>query len=425
MRQPERIPDPIADLLQQGSALDSAGAQAARAAFLERAALLEKRAVTSARYRVNGLWLAPLAVAAALLLAIGFWPQATLSYEVVGAARDGNYVKAAAGPAVVRFSDATEVTAHLGARLRVVEVHDNGAQVSVESGSLSVRVTHTGEGAWNFAAGPFDVHVTGTRFDLAWDADAERLMVDLHEGSVEIAGYEKSGPVALRAGQRFLGDARARTMQVSDVGAALSKVEVQQEAERAAASGQEPAESARPGKSMEEFSQGEQKPGEKVAGRKEPSAGESSWAALVSKGKFGEVVADANARGVDTCIAACSAADLGALADAARYTGRADLAARSLSAMRERFSGSTKVRAAFLLGRLHEGQGQLALAQTWYETSLREAPSGAFAGESLAGKMRAVLGLRGRTSAQPIAREYLKRYPEGVHAEAAQKITQP
>lgn len=421
MTHPERIPDPITELLLQESALDPAQTKAARDVFLERVdvELARSRRVSTV------IWLAPLSVAAAILLAWTFWPGATLSYEVAGAARDGNYVKAEGGPTIVRFSDATEVTAKSGTRLRVVEMRDNGAQVSVESGSVAVRVTHTGASAWNFAAGPFDVHVTGTRFDLAWDAEAERLTVDLHEGSVEIAGYEKSGPVALRAGQRFVGDARARTMQVSDVGAALVESGRARRAPGVLRSDLDRKEATAPSSGSEPIVSSDNQTNAKAAGASPRAAGEPSWTALVSKGKFGEVVARANARGVDGCISSCSAEELGALADAARYTGQGPLAARSLSAMRDRFSGSTKVRAAFLLGRLHEGQGQLALALNWYETSLREGPSGAFAGESLAGKMRTVLGLRGRAAAQPIAREYLKSYPEGVHSEAAKKITQP
>jgi hypothetical protein len=39
--------------------------------------------------------------------------------------------------------------------------------------------------------------------------------------------------------------------------------------------------------------------------------------------------------------------------------------------------------------------------------------------------MRTALALQGRSAAQPIARDYLKRYPDGVHAAAAKKIAEP
>lgn len=422
MRELERTSDPIAELLREGSSLSPANERASREAFLGRVDVEMARPRGVSRM----VWAAPLAVAAALLLTWVFWPVETLSYEVAGAARDGNYIRAEGDSARVRFSDATEVTAAPGTRLRVVETRTSGAQVSVESGSLSVRVTHTGSSEWNFAAGPFDVHVTGTRFDLAWDALTERLSVELHEGSVEIDGYDASGPVSVRAGQRFVGDARARTMQVSEAGPAVADsggarpsseqgqaLRAEVDIERAR---QDSAVEAPPG------SEPNSQPRATAAER---ARAETSWTALVSKGKFQDVVSAAHARGVEACLSACSASELGALADAARYTGQADLASRSLNAMRDRFSGSTKVRAAFLLGRLSEGQGQLQSAKKWYETALIEAPGGDFAGESLAGKMRTVLGLQGRTAAHPIAQEYLRRYPEGVHSGAARKITEP
>ncbi len=422
MSHPERIPDPIAELLHKGAFLDATQTKAARAAFMERVdAELER-----SRGGPRAVWFAPVAVAAAVLLAWVLWPAETLSYEVAGAARDGNYVRAAESPAVVRFSDATEVTALPGTRLRVVETRGDGAQISVESGSLAVRVTHTGSSAWNFAAGPFDVHVTGTRFDLSWDAVLERLTVELHEGSVEIAGYDESGPVHVRAGQRFVGDARKRTMQVSDVNGAAAAAELRREnvVEPTLAPAAD-AQDSGPGPDEDRAPTVQKSSSKKKASSARGSADPIPWTTLVSKGKFSEVVAAANARGVDGCLAVCTADDLGALADAARYTGQSSLASRSLNAMRGRFSGTAKVRAAFLLGRLHEGQGQLGVAQKWYETSLREAPSGGFAGESLAGKMRVILKLQGRAAARPIAQEYLRRYPEGVHSQAAKKIAAP
>ncbi|XYH97371.1 tetratricopeptide repeat protein [Sorangium sp. So ce1128] len=79
-------------------------------------------------------------------------------------------------------------------------------------------------------------------------------------------------------------------------------------------------------------------------------------------------------------------------------------------------------RAAFLLGRLHESRGAAARARTWYDTALREAPSGAFAAEALAGKMRTVQTLEGPAAARVVAQEYLRLYPGGVHAKAARQL---
>jgi hypothetical protein len=125
---------------------------------------------------------------------------------------------------------------------------------------------------------------------------------------------------------------------------------------------------------------------------------------------------------VPSCLASCGAADLRALADAARYTAHGDIAEQSLLALRKRFAADAGRGAAFLLGRLYEGRGATGQARAWYETYLRESPSGDFASEALAGKMRTVSTLEGKKSAEPIAREYLRRYPSGVHATPARQI---
>src|SRR5262249_48639310 len=146
-----------------------------------------------------------------------------------------------------------------------------------------------------------------------------------------------------------------------------------------------------------------------------PSPKRESWQELLGHGEFEAVVAAANARGIDGCIAGCSAADLRSLADAARYTSHNDLAERSLLALRQRVPGrGQSAAAAFLLGRIDESRGQLSSAQRWYETYGAEAPDGEFAAEALAGKMRSIATTRGSAAAKSIALEYLSRYPKGV-----------
>ena len=122
------------------------------------------------------------------------------------------------------------------------------------------------------------------------------------------------------------------------------------------------------------------------------------------------------------CLATCDAADLSALADAARYVGRTDLAEQALLSLRTRFAQGAGTRAAFLLGRLHESRGDAAGARRWYETALNEAAGGTFAAEALAGKMRSVKALEGPDAARRLAREYLQRYPTGVDAKTAKQI---
>jgi ferric-dicitrate binding protein FerR (iron transport regulator) len=354
----------------------------------------------------------PFALAAALvaLLAVGghrLWPK-PLAYEVHGARLDGPYVSASEKPVRVEFSDGSVVRGDPGSRLRVDDTRSDGARVLIERGRAAVNVAHRPGSTWSFLGGPFEVRVTGTRFQLDWDPASEVLELGMSEGSVEVHG-PLGGAVTVRAGQRFRAELATRRMTVVD-----AAEEVAANAPRPDA----PAPSDPPGTESTRAPEPPQ-------GRSEPSASaqRESWSKLVANGAFDLVVSQANERGLDACLRTCGASDLRALADAARYTSKSDLAERTLTSLRQRFPSSAESRAAgFLLGRLAEARGALPTAQNWYETYLSEAPSGALAAEALAGKMRTILATRGRAAAEPVARDYLSRYPEGVHAKPAKRV---
>ena len=232
----------------------------------------------------------------------------------------------------------------------------------------------------------------------------------MREGSVEVHG-PLGGAVSVRAGQRFRAELASRRMTVVDADERLSTTEQPKASAPVVAEPREAEEPRAPESNRE--------PARTVA----PAAARESWSKLVANGDFENVVRQANERGLDACLKTCGASDLRALADAARYTSRSDVAERALTTLRQRFAGSAESRAAgFLLGRLFEARGAAAKAQGWYETYLSEAPSGSFAADALAGKMRTILATRGRAAAEPVARDYLSRYPEGVHAKPARRI---
>jgi hypothetical protein len=414
MNASERDSEPVASAL---AALLQRGAESQHVARGDagRSRLLLRAETDSLRPRVTKRWrvaVPALAVAAALLV---WWAlPSTLRYDVIGANKDGAYVSAPSDRAVsVHFSDDTLVEVLAGSQLRVEDTSRRGARVLLERGATQVHVIHRDHTRWTFAAGPFEVLVTGTRFDLKWDPTAEVLELKLREGSVEIQTPFGAAPVGLHAGQNFRADLQRRSMTTTE-GPELA--------------------AARPASAVTQGNPSAAPLPTADLPASEPSAAPSlppapsatatrPWSKLVAAGEFNAVLAQANERGTTNCLQGCSAADLSALADAARYSGRTDLADQGLHALRARFARAPEGRsAAFLLGRLRESRGAAGDARTWYDRYLSEAPGGPYAAEALAGKMRTTLAIDGQAAARSIAEDYLRRYPTGVQAGTARGI---
>jgi FecR protein len=329
---------------------------------------------------------AALAGALAAVIALRSRVERPLRYEVSGIENHlaQNYVRAPeAASADVRFSDGSDVLAAPASRLRVEQTWKNGARILVERGSLTAHVVHGSDSKWSFAAGPFEVHVTGTRLSIVWDPESERIDVTLHEGSVEIDSPIGPSRYAVTGGHSFHASLRDKVIQMD--GTPLA----------APADGRtsgEPAPTPRASSAPETASKVETSaPRLRPADSAEKNDAESeSWSKLVRRGAFRDVVAAAEASGVPACIAKCSAQDLRALADAAHYTGKADLSTRVLLSLRARFGQDRQgAAAAFLLGRSAESAGDFRAADRWYGTYLSEAPEGEFAPDARAGRMRA------------------------------------
>jgi hypothetical protein len=354
-------------------------------------------------------WLAgaaAIAVAAALLFV--FWP-ARLDYAVEGTAVHEGYVHAERASRA-RFSDGTEIDFTPGARARISEVTSHGARVNVEEGQVGFHVAHVPRAAWTAAAGPFSIRVTGTDFDTTWIA--ERFELDLRAGAVSVRGPLINGELALRCGQRLVVDLGRNTFSVDDL-ASAARADVKPDAVV------EPQVSSLPSSSA--TVEAPREAASSIA-RDVSSSRPASWRELVARGDFARVLAEADARGALSAIADSPLGELAALADAARYAGKSDLARRALVAERERFPGSAEARsAAFLIGRLDEG-GAPSSAVGWYDRYLAESPSGPLAGEALGRKMITLKRTSGADAARPVADDYLHRYPGGPFAAAAEEI---
>jgi hypothetical protein len=412
----ERLARELAGLVRGPDGEGPAGrppAQAARSF----AALEAKRTRARGVARTRGLAFA-LAGCALVAGAGGFWARsrlgdgrrASLTYALDGVPAQGvgSDIRAAAAgsstqPSVLAFSDGTRIQMAAEARGRVVALDRNGGRIALEDGRAHVQVVHRPEARWVFEAGPFTIHVHGTEFSFGWNARASHFDLKMDSGVVSVTGPVSGGEIYLRAGETLSIGLAERT-------AAAAPVSVPHTADVA----------ARP--------PADRPPAVAEAPRAVRPRASASWVGLLADGEAAAIVADAERRGVDRALADCTSEELGALADAARFQRNDGLARKALLAQRRRFPTSVRAaEASFLLGRLDDESGrggqdgpQRALA--WYDRYLAEARGGAYVSEALGRKMMVLERSGRRTDAATIAADYLRRFPKGTYAHAAEAL---
>ncbi len=391
--------------------------QASEARWRFRETLARETAGRRASRWVGGA-AAAAAVAAGLLLYSRTWRHVPLTFEVDAPAVDHQdylLVPSTAPSAHVHFSDGSDLTLAPGARGRIVAIHADGAAIGLESGRATLRVVHRPGTRWSVDAGPFAIAVTGTAFDVGWSGARELLDVRLRSGSVTIRGPLASAGIQLNAGQRLIANLKTNQLRIEHLTDDVAENDLPDEPEK----------SLEPGLSPDDVSpHGMDVAPPARAGASAPNGSKASWTKRVAAGDFEAVLADAQRAGLDAVLTRSPLADLVALADAARYARRSDVARRALVAQRERFPMTTAARtAAFLLGRLSEGEPEEAIG--WYDRYLREAPNGEFADEALGRKLIAVQRSSGAAGARPIAEQYLRRFPRGAYATRARELAPP
>ncbi len=324
---------------------------------------------------------------------------------------DGGYLAELGGKGVaLSFNEGSRFTLSPGSRGRLRSVTHAGARFALDTGSAEFRITPSRDHEWWVEAGPFAVSVRGTDFSVGWEPSSERFEIQLRHGRVAVSGPLVGDELVLKPGQRL-------TVNLPKGETVISEAPPGPLAEQApphaapAASALEP-EVPQPAASAPES-----------AGSASKSPGLSFREAL-AKGEWERILAEVERQGVDVSLRTLPSDDLFAVADAARYRRRPDLARSALLAHRSRFPASPRsLDALFLLGRAEElaaGTRRAAIAR--YDEYLSRAPKGTYAAEALGRKMILLKDFEGTESARKVAGEYLQRFPNGSHAKAARKL---
>ncbi|HEV3192390.1 MAG TPA: FecR domain-containing protein, partial [Polyangiaceae bacterium] len=234
-----------------------------------------------------------------------------LTYRLAGAVADRGYLQLPdlTASAEVSFSDGSRIRIEPTTSARIASVNADGAHLVLERGLLDVDVVHRAGAAWTIEAGPYEVAITGTAFSMSWDSD--ELTVAMIRGSVVVKGPLATSGVAVLAGEKLSVRGHDHSLSIVDQARVADPVEHDARPARAgSAQAQEP------------------------APRPSANGTSQSWSVRVASGDYRSVLREAEEKDLDGTLTNGPLADLAALADAARYLRRDDIARRALVAER-------------------------------------------------------------------------------------------
>jgi tetratricopeptide (TPR) repeat protein len=311
----------------------------------------------------------------------------------------GALVESAQGEVAVRLEDGSRVQLAPESQLQLSANRPDAVELELRAGSARFEVTHQRARRFAVKAGPAEVRVIGTRFELSRVRTAAGLevRVAVAEGTVEVARTDQAGsePHRIQRGETWsvLIPAREPTASPQPVARVAEPAEAAAAAEPA---DEGAAEAAIAGDSADPTEAIEPAAGARKAGRARRAAGEPAEAG------------DA------------AAAEVFRRGNLARRAGRMREAADAYAALLARHPGDARAGlAAFELGRIRmDALDDEAGAIQALERSLTAGPGASFHEDALARIVVAQDAL-GRNAACTRARErYLAAYPTGVHAHA-------
>jgi len=169
-------------------------------------------------------WLFVVPAAAALVAALSITSQLSLNYRLENCKTNEGNVVGESGDGTVVFEDGSRFVLARGTQVEIqTRGFRRGAQLRLHRGHTSVSVVHRFARRWDVLAGAFDVHVTGTRFEVDWQPDHSRFDVLVREGEVRVSGGWLKEEIPIRAGQRLDVDGDSSTVTVGPIPSAAAK----------------------------------------------------------------------------------------------------------------------------------------------------------------------------------------------------------
>jgi hypothetical protein len=371
--------------------------------------------LASARRRTRGrvwIWFAAATLVAALAIGFALRPSSAYTFTLDGKrASIGARVDANEAERRVQFSDGSTFVVSSESSLGVSDVDRRGAVVELTRGKVSVDIVEHAGSRWEVRAGLFTVRVLGTAFEVDWQPESEHFAVNVRRGTVFVTGPMLEPGRSLTAGARCEVDRSqnrlllepAQADRYDRMGATASSAAPIVETPSAPAD-EPPIPEPRTKKGLSRTGDTRRTP---------------SWQSLEQGGRFADALREAERAGLAEIYATGSADELLTLARAARFAGRSDVSARSLSTCRIRFPATREAAtAAYLLGR----NAPPEQAVKWFSAYLAEEPSGVWAREAAGRLIEAHRASGDVVAARQAAKRYLAQYPTGPHADFARSV---
>jgi hypothetical protein len=324
-------------------------------------------------------------------------------------------------PWPLRFSDGSLVSLSAGAHARVSAVDANGARIVVDRGGASASVVHRGRSHWVLDVGPFEVLVSGTRFDVNWDSNEEVFRLDLEEGSVLVSGPCMHEPKSVARGDHLRVSCRSKRESTGEV---LGRPDgfaerMSPHPEPGATRGVEGGADA--GTADTTAGHASVRAASRATTPTASVLGTDAWRALVDTGRYRQALDLVERRGFEEQCRLALGPDLLDLGDVARFAGDANRARQAYVAARDKLPGGG--RSAYGLGLIaFDQERDFSGAAQWFETYLVEQPEGGLRREATGRAMEAWQLAGAGAKARAAAQRYLRLYPNGLQAPLARQL---
>lgn len=347
-------------------------------------------------------------------------------------------------PISVTFSDGTSIDLHAKSIARIESIKTNGARIRLKSGGAKFRVVPHKNADWKIVAGPFNITVTGTVFDVSWIPTSQLFNINLHQGSVVVSGPVLTTDQLIQKGQALQVSISRRLARLSEKNSTVSSQEQLQVIKPALPQVHHraiqdltnplPREQRSTPKTDKKHHRDRPRIPSQVINkrslhvkndREKTSHERPYWKVYADQGKYKKALDSLSKGQFEALCNNLEAEDLLRLAEVARFAGNVDYGKKALLSLRSRFPRRREAyTAAYTLGRtLFDQQSNYLQAAHWFEVYIKEHPSGPLANESLGRLMEAQQKAGLISKARRTAQRYLEKYPRGAHSDIAKELT--